>query len=483
MSEESRVRKLRARLAALAAGALFGPIFRLQGALYIAVAGVLLVLAWQSVPQRLLDARRYATFTMHADGRIVESWLALVWRPGDMGDHLRWHAYAKAEPCAIVEFAAGGDWGIRQRAFCGNRFMLREENTLETIVEMAPGVPFDWVRDERGFIVPEVRVDATSRRWLETHAPWSTFMMGNPPPATAFAALEAQVNSPVDAAVFSWGTPMRALKLAFDPQHVDEAMPAAYVDSRRAMPPGNWLILAFAGGIGMLFWLLGMRFILGERMPPRARAIFSAAPLLTLPLWSEAFPDALHVVSKDLSAITGDMIGDIDRTGRLIGAEPSRATLANGERLAFRMGAGVYAATFGRFRYTQPDPPPANADDALRALMATIAAQMRSLPVADQSAVLEQLTRDKVAGWRAAGTIFVPVARDVLVDPASDPALARRARRFLSEWVTQPIVEPYKDQPGFKVRLQMFEQLAALPINEIAIMARSVAERAAQRVR
>src|SRR5437867_4932449 len=114
--EEDRLASFRRRLAAMAAGAIAGPILRLHGAIFIAAAGLLLIIAWQSAPQRLLDARQYAAFTARADGRIVESWLALVWRPSDMdASHLRWHAYAITEPCAVVEYDAGGQWGAQRR--------------------------------------------------------------------------------------------------------------------------------------------------------------------------------------------------------------------------------------------------------------------------------------------------------------------------------------------------------------------------------
>ena len=70
-----------------------------------------------------------------------------------------------AEPCAIVDYAGPGAWGELRRAFCGNRFPFRDSDELQTFAAMAPGVPFGWLHDERGFIVPEVRLsDAKGRR-------------------------------------------------------------------------------------------------------------------------------------------------------------------------------------------------------------------------------------------------------------------------------------------------------------------------------
>ena len=64
---------------------------------------------------------------------------------------------------------------------------------------------------------------------------------------------------------------------------------------------------------------------------------------------------------------------------------------------------------------------------------------------------------------------------------ASDVSTENTARRFLSEWVVQPIVEPHHGDPDFNARLALYRQLAELPIPEIAIMAGSVADRAAKK--
>jgi hypothetical protein len=477
-NDDARVRSFRERIATMAGGAVLGTFSRLYGSFWIAIAAVVLVAAWQAAPQRLIDAHRFAAFTAHADGRIVESWLALEWDPADMGDHLRWHAYAKAAPCAVVEFDAAGEWGRLRRAYCGNRFMLREEDSLESIRTLAPGVPFDWLRDGRGFIVPEVRVSAASRAWLASHAPWSTFMMGSPAPATALAALAVQVDSPVDAAIVSWSAPPPAIPLVFDPHEPVDALPAAYVDARRAFSPGAWATFAFAAAIGVVVWLAGMRMILGTAMPPRARIALSLLPLATVPLWSEAFPDMLHRIHRDIGAIAGDMIGDVGRTERLVATDPAAATLAAGERLVFPVATGVYADTFGRFEFVVPQPPPASDDDALVALSASITRQLRALPVDEQAAIFARLEHDKAAGWPRAGAAFVPAAREIVLDSAAAPALRRAARRFLSAWTTQPIEEPHRSRPAYRARLAQFQSLAALPIDDVSIMAASVVERA-----
>jgi len=455
----------------------FGRLFRLPAVFLIAISGILLILAWQSAPQRLLEARQYAGHTATAEGRIVESWVALNWRPDDMAsDHLRWYAYASAEPCAVVEFEAGGQWGAERRAFCGNRLPFFEHDTLDALRTMAPDVPFGWQRDARGLIVQELRVSAPGRGWLATHAPYSTIFAGKPEPATALAALDRQLNRPVDAAVASYATPSPAFPVAFDPNDPLTAMPRAWVESRRHFEVANWAVLALFGGIGLALWFGGMGMLLGD-VPPRARFMLSCVPLLTLPWWSERFPDALRTVSKDVAAIAGDMIGGIDRTGRVIGAPPADATLARGERLILPVGREPYAATFGGLALP-PVRVAGDANAALQALTTATAAAMRGRTLADQRQVLAQLLSDKRNDLKSAGLAFVPYARETLLDGGTDPELRLAARRFLSEWVVQPIVEPHRSDPDFEARVRLYAQLAEVPIPEIWIMAKSVADRA-----
>lgn len=473
---EARTKQLRGRLAGLLARTFLGPVIRVLAAFALGIAGVMLMIAWQAAPQRALDAAKYSTFTAHAAGKIVESWLAIEWTPEDMGDLLRWHAFVRTSPCAVVEYE--GDWSTPvRRGYCGNRFHFREEDSLHDIAQMAPGVPFAWSRDERGFIVPEIRIDQVGVRWLSTHAPYSTFMLGKPPPKTALEALELQVNRPVDEAIASWSAPSPSFDLALDPQHPSEAMPAGYVESRRTFSPGGWIMFLLAGVPGAALWYKDMAMLLFD-LPPRARRILSFLPLLTLPWWSEQFPNALRSVNKDLAGIIGDMFGDIDRTERLIASDPAEATLAGGERRVFHVGGGPYFATFGRIRFTQPDPLPASTDAALAALTMQVTSQVRALSPAAQTELYVQLARDKTNDLRDSGLIFLPAAKEALLDAQSDPAQRAAARRFLSNWVTQPIEEPYPGKPAFQERMRLFGELATIPIPEISIMANSVIERA-----
>ncbi|MEP7083215.1 MAG: hypothetical protein ABI854_00655 [Betaproteobacteria bacterium] len=464
------------RIAALLAGTLLSRAFRLVAAFILAIAGVLLIIAWQLAPERALDAAKFRHFTAHAEGRIVESWLAVEWNPADMGELLRWHAFATGTPCAIVEYA--GDWGTpERRAFCGNHFRLREDSVLHDFTQMAPGVPFSWLRDQRGFMVPEIRMSRASLQWLSMHPPYATFMLEQPPPVTALEALKSQLDHPVDAAVASWSAPLPDIALSLDRDRPAAAMPAAWVDGRRTFSVGNWFFCVLLAIPGIVLWIRGMALLL-PNVPAFARRVLSILPLLTLPWWSEQFPDVLRTVSKDLAGIVADVLGDVDRTGRMVGSAPEEALLVDGERLTFPLAGRAYASSFGRVRFELPNPPPASGDAALAALTITTTAQVRALGQAEQARLYAQLAEDKARDLRGAGMIFVLAAKAALLDAQTDGATRAAARRFLSNWVTQPIEEPRRGDASYTERVRLFSELAEVPIPEIWIMAKSVVERA-----
>ena len=56
------------------------------------------------------------------------------------------------------------------------------------------------------------------------------------------------------------------------------------------------------------------------------------------------------------------VLDSLDPLGRLIASAPTAATLANGARLAWPAGQGLYAETFGKLRFETPNPPPRAGD-------------------------------------------------------------------------------------------------------------------------
>jgi len=219
-----------------------------------------------------------------------------------------------------------------------------------------------------------------------------------------------------------------------------------------------------------------MQLVLGD-IAWLAGWIITLIPLVFLPWWGEQLPRALRALDSDIAGVAADMLGDVDRTGRLVASEPGDAALAGGERLIWRAGQAPYDATFGRFRFAAPTPPPASADAALAALVASIRAQVRTLPEAERVAVFDRLARDKTIGLTRAGIGFVPAAKEAVLAREDAPALARAARGFLSAWVTQPVEEPDPRDLGYRERVTLFRALGDLEVPEIAIMARSIAER------
>lgn len=470
----------RAFLLQRAAGMAVSPLIRFSAALPIGFAIVLLTAGWLVGPQRLVDGWRLASYTTATDGRIVESWLAIEFDPQAQGERYNWFGGARGIACAVVDYA--GEWGAPQRrAYCGNRLDLHASDNLPRFVDsttMAPGVPFAMPRDAHGFAEPELRIDAPTRAWLEQHAAPDSRIDGSEA-ANAFEALRELLDRPLDAALAGWSAPVPAFPLLFDPAHPGAAMPRAWVESHRAgvgiagALPALLLLV-----VGTALWLFGMQWLM-IGLPRAAMRFAAVVPLLLLPWWGERMPAALSRLDRDVATVVGDMLADLDATGRVVGSTPAQAALANGQRLRWSFGEGAYADTLGRLAFALPQPPPADADAALRALIDQAGNGLRALDDAQRLAFLQRLARDKRAGRRGAGWLFLPSALAGL--DAGDPALARAARDFLEEWVTQPVDEPYPDDPGFAVRVELLRTLAALPIPEIAIMAGSIADRAQQR--
>ena len=119
-------------------------------ALLLAFAALMLSIAWHVGPEVVARHAQYAKLTSAAPATIVDSWLALdVDIPTIRVPH-NWRASTNATPCMVVELP--GEWGsARMRAFCGNRFRFNESYDVPFLHELAPGAPFMWTRDERGF--------------------------------------------------------------------------------------------------------------------------------------------------------------------------------------------------------------------------------------------------------------------------------------------------------------------------------------------
>jgi hypothetical protein len=453
-------------------GAAAGFIVRPLAAAILGFAGVFLGMAWLVGPQPMIDHARYSKYTARADGHVIDSWLALEFDPGDMGSHRKWRPFAKAAPCAVVEYS--GDWGQpSQRAFCGNRFAFNDSYTLHDLDTLAPKVPFAWMRDERGFAVPQIRMSPKAKAWLAANAPPDTFMMSDPPPKTELQALQVEFDRPLDHAIAGWTKGVPAFPLAFDPQDPAAAMPAGFVQARlQPQSIGRWVLVLIIGAIGLLVWFEGMAVLLSG-LPLSAAILASVLPLLALPWWADQFPRALARLSPQVAQVIGGMFADFDPTGRLMASEPRRATLAEGERMEWRVGKDTYADTLGRIHFTAPAAAPASANAALATLADIVTAQTRAFDTDTQNALFTRLRDDKVAGLRRTGLVFVPAAKAALLDSQGDPAVQRAARRFLLEWTTSPTELPDAHDPAYRERMHLFAILGDVPVPEIANMVQS----------
>ena len=405
------------------------PLIGLFAGFPLLFGGIFLAIAWTIGPQPLIDSYRYASYTAHAEGRIVDSWAALDFDPTDVPG-LRWHPYAKISTCVIVEYA--GDWGTPQRrGFCGNRFTFSDSFRFDDQQTMAPGVPFAFLRDASGFSIGEMRLTRTAYDWLASHSPHDTFMLSKPPPRTALAALQEQFDRPLDVAVASWTAPFPAYPLAFDPKRPDEALPAGIVAERQHgfQPVGLFFVVLLAVP-GLFVWRAGMGFLTGQS--GSLLWVLTIAPLLALPWWGDVLPRLIRQANGDWAMLASGMLDDISRVTRFTAGTPEDALLAGGARIVWHAEQGLYADTFGRVRFAPPKAPAKSADAAVAALRAQVRDFVGTLDAAAQVALFERLRRQYENNARQVQTLFTTAAEDTLRDPSSSIAVHRAARNFLS---------------------------------------------------
>jgi hypothetical protein len=477
------------------------PVVNLAAAFLLGTACVFLVAAWQCAPQRVVAAARYKKLTRGMEGKIVESWLALDLDPAAVGKHSSWQPFSKASRCAVVAYE-GAPGAPMRRAFCGTRFTFDELTTTPDWRQMAPGVPFSWPRDGSGFVRPEIRLSAAALEWLATH-PAGFAWPDKPPPPTALAALRLALDRPVDDVVVGWTLPVPSFPLVCDPRHPEDPLPAGHVARQLAELPGagNWIGCGILAVLGLAVWFEATSFLLGGTKS-WTFWVLAIVPLLTVPWWGEQAPRALRHLNEKWADVVEIMLDDIGAVDRLLACDPADATLARGERLVWRAGEGAHADTFWRFA-TRPGiaPPTATgaaaaagklaetaegraaadpaagsaalataSDAALAALAEGITARVRALGVAERTTLFERLARDKQNEMLHAGAVFLPAAKEAVLDPQSPPPLRRAARNFLWAWVLTPGDGMGANlAPGESLRLN--RELLDVPIPEVANMA------------
>jgi len=146
-------------------GFFMGRYHGLYAVVMIGAASLALTVAWQQGPSRFAIAREFSRLTLRVPGRLVDSWIAVDFDPGEMQEGWRWRGAAKARPCVVIEYDAGWEKG-RRRALCGRSLPFHEGYTLHDIDTIADGVPFDWKRDSEGLPIVDLWLPAEAMRWL-----------------------------------------------------------------------------------------------------------------------------------------------------------------------------------------------------------------------------------------------------------------------------------------------------------------------------
>jgi hypothetical protein len=451
----------------------FGRFARLVAAVPLGVAVVMLAVAWRTGPQAHLDAARYASYTARSQGTIAESWIALDFDPGDVGDSDFWQRPARALPCTVVDYT--GDWGAPiQRAFCGDRFQFSERYVNEGLDELVPGVPFAWRRDAHGFAVPEIRLSDRARAWLAATAT-DAAAYDMPPrdrPRTAYEALRYHLDRPLEHAIAGWSAPAPTMPLALDPAHPADVVPAAYADAMAQQADANLPLALITGALGLGLWWYGMTLLM--RGMPRAPMLFATIlPLLLLPWWGRHMPLAIARLDTGMARIVTDMLDDVDHVRRLRTSEPAAAWLAHGSRLTWTLDESQYKATLGWLHFAPPAVPPANADAALAAIADSVTAQMRAVGDDTRAILFDRLAGMNQTGRHDVGVAFAPAAREALLDPRTPRKVADAARAFLREWLLPPLALR-KEDGAYDERRRLHRQLADVPDAEIAAAARAI---------
>jgi hypothetical protein len=405
------------------------PLIGLFAGFVLLFGGIFLAVAWTVGPKPFLDARQYAPFTAHAEGHIVESWVALEFDPAVLPQgKLYWQPWSKVTPCVIVEY--GSDWGApMQRGFCGNRLQFGDDFRLDDWHTLMPDVPFSFARDANGFAIQELRMSKTALAWLKTHPP-SIYSRIRPQPETAYADLRAAHDAPLDVALSSWTSPPQTIPLAYDPRHPEAAVPAKIVENARG--GAWWLGLIFAVIFvvpGLFVFRVGLSLLTGQS--GALLWVLTAAVLVALPWWGEILPRLVAKANTNWASIAGDMLDDISRVTRFTASAPEQALLRGGERVVWKADEGDYADTFGRLHFARPDPAPKSDVEALAALRVQASQQVNAWDSTRRAELFRRLRRQYEAWQQDVQRLFTTAAEDTLRDAQADAAAHKAARNFL----------------------------------------------------
>ena len=432
-------------------------VLALLAVIVIAAGALFLSIAWTAGPQVWMQAAEYRKFTEHTDAAVVESWVSLTLDQSRIRSPSYWRASAKASRCALVEY--GASWGSpMRRGFCGPQIAFNESYTLADLRDLAPHVPFAWARDERGFAVAEIRLDAPTRQWLASH-PANTFMHARWPAKTELEWLRVELDRPVDLAIAGWSSGVATLEVAFDPNDPAGALPAGTIASRLSRP-FNWIAVIVGAVAGLALWFKGMSLLPWLRdVAPIGRYMVAALPLFGLPWFADQFPDALRAMNATLAEVATDMFADVDKVGGMVSWDPALDARHDDARLVWRAGEGLYADTFGRLQFSPPRSPFASSDAALAALVESVDAQVAAMDDASRVTLFASLRRDKTNDLKGAGVVFMTAAKAAIVDARASTQVRRAAKDFLAEWLLQPVEAFDTRSLGYNERKRLYSDV------------------------
>lgn len=423
------------------------------GAAVLLAAVPLLLLGWRMVEAHRAERELGPRLTGRAEGRIAAHFWRLDVNPATAPAEgpLPLFYHARSEVWMTVELADPSGAAPHRLSYrVADRPPLAHHYATE--VPKRPGTPMalPWADPERGWPRVEVRIPgplaarlraSPASSWPVSYA--EAEFAADRTPGDELAKLRIELDEPWEALARLWLRPPPEFRVAvaFDPERPERAVPVADLERLGTRPAAVTLLLAgLALGAGVVLYAMGMLGLLGGLRPLLAVPL-ALAGLLALPWWGDraswflerAIPGAGRFVSEIAASELEERLGD-----RLPRPEP-----AGDERFVYAPEEGFFAEVLAPFRLERPAPPPADPDQAWRALTAQLAEQALALPEREQRALLQRLVTDQRRDRRQAGEAFLPAA-DRLSRAAPSENVRAWARNLLL-WQLRRLNDPDPD--------------------------------------
>lgn len=479
-----RAKGLAGRAASFGLGWLLGRLAWGPGILIAGIGGAFLSTAWLAGPERLVLAHQLERFTGRGEGHGGRPFWAFQVDLDRLGDGWNWPAVTHAELCTEVD-VRGPASGAVHTVLCGARHARHAPWELVETTSIAPDVPIDWPRDERGWPRVEVRFSNGAAAWLAARPAGFWPLIGQseearaamPPPGTELDAFWLEVDRPLEWLVRAWPAARAPgpIPMAFDPDDPHGALPVSVVEDARALRP-EWGMTVALAGFGAVAWFVGWGYALGGDARWK-QTLAALAPLVALPWWGSHFEPVLLWLEPRAGEVGADIARDITEGLRLPVEVRDPFAFGGQERLTFDSTRSYYDHLLGPFGATRPDPAPADADAALAGAVSAITRAMASSSDEELLPLLQRIRSDELTDRGQAGLLYLDGARRIALDERRDPAVRQTAASFLW-WLTVTPIEPRRDEPAFATRLALWKQLLDFPPDTAVVnMTSSLLER------